>query len=1135
MFPFWDLVIAPIIDAVGAKRVVEIGALRGENTVQMLEHLAADAELHVIDPVPAFDPAEHEEQFPGRYIFHRDLSLNALPHIAAVDVALIDGDHNWYTVYYELKQIAETAREAGAPMPVMLLHDVGWPYGRRDLYYGPDEIPVEFRQPYAQMGIRPGEPDVLEVGGLNPTMNNALREGGPRNGVMTAVDDFVEESDEPLRLLVLPIYFGLAIVASEARIAAEPELARVLDHLESREGRYELMKLAEATRIKAMLFQHNVYYHRERLLAAGTRRYLDLLKGALLDEHHLENELRINYLATCIAKGWEPSGEIIRDPVRQMKDKNRRLRAARRSGQLRDETGQVGAYFPHTTMGRVRLDHLERCLDQVRSDGVPGDVLEVGTGRGGGSIFMRGYLEIWNVRGRKVFVADEFRADVAADVPPAGEPTGSVPAPDAAAPTAACSPGELALGWTDPSEMMPGGGPGFPSLGTDLNQVREAFKAFDLFDIGVRFLQGRPAETLPDAPFEQLALVRIGTGLGDAVVEALDAVIDRVSPGGFVIVDDYSTPEVRKAVDEWRARRGIDDLVERIDWSGAFWRVADPVDVLPGPAILKAATAAVVADRAPLAPDEAVTRPCDLSVVVVFYNMRREAERTLHSLSRSYQRGIDDLDYEVIVVENGSEPDQKVGEDLVRSFGPEFRYLDLGDEAQPSPAHALNRGMAVAGGTSICFMIDGAHVLTPGVLRYGMAGLRTYEPAVVGTQLWYVGPGQQGDAMLDGYDQDFEDRLFDEVSWPVDGYRLFDIGQFVGDRDWFDGLWESNCFFVPRELAAQIGGFDESFSVAGGGYTNLDLYERFTATPGVSVATILGEGSFHQIHGGTTTNQASIDERRRRITSYAEDYAEMRGRNFRGAHKTMHYVGTMFHEACRTKPRRRTAAHIFREGVPGDPDGMPETSSPVPEDLAVEFTDAYWRSLRWQSSTWLGHTIGRPPTDLFAYQEILSQVRPDWILETGTGNGGRALYLASICELLGRGRVISIDTKTSSKRPAHPRITYLTGMAFDDAVLERIRELTGGTTNALAILGTHSRRLRMMTEFEAFKPFIAIGSYIIVEDTILNGHPVYPTFGPGPHEAAKQLLGRHHDFVADTTVEKQVLTFNPAGYLRRIG
>ncbi len=131
--------------------------------------------------------------------------------------------------------------------------------------------------------------------------------------------------------------------------------------------------------------------------------------------------------------------------------------------------------------------------------------------------------------------------------------------------------------------------------------------------------------------------------------------------------------------------------------------------------------------------------------------------------------------------------------------------------------------------------------------------------------------------------------------------------------------------------------------------------------------------------------------------------------------------------------------------------------------------------------------------------------------------------------------MISIDTKTSSKRPAHPRITYLTGMAFDDAVLERIRELTGGTTNALAILGTHSRRLRMMTEFEAFKPFIAIGSYIIVEDTILNGHPVYPTFGPGPHEAAKQLLGRHHDFVADTTVEKQVLTFNPAGYLRRIG
>jgi hypothetical protein len=219
MFPFWDVAIAPIFDAVGARRVVEIGALRGENTVQMLQRMGPDTELHVIDPVPAFDPAEHEKEFPGQYHFHRDLSLNALPELPPMDVALIDGDHNWYTVYHELKAIAATSAAAGAPLPVLILHDVCWPYGRRDLYYAPDQIPEEFRQPYAQRGIRPGKSDLAaRYGGLNPTMYNAKHEGGPRNGVMTAIDDFISEYDKPLTLLVIPIYFGLAIVVEKERL-----------------------------------------------------------------------------------------------------------------------------------------------------------------------------------------------------------------------------------------------------------------------------------------------------------------------------------------------------------------------------------------------------------------------------------------------------------------------------------------------------------------------------------------------------------------------------------------------------------------------------------------------------------------------------------------------------------------------------------------------------------------------------------------------------------------------------------------------------------------------------------------------------------------------------------------------------
>ena len=218
--------------------------------------------------------------------------------------------------------------------------------------------------------------------------------------------------------------------------------------------------------------------------------------------------------------------------------------------------------------------------------------------------------------------------------------------------------------------------------------------------------------------------------------------------------------------------------------------------------------------------------------------------------------------------------------------------------------------MALAAGDTIVFMIDGAHVLTPSVLRYGMAGLATYEPAIVVTQQWYVGPGQQPDAMLSGYDQTYEDELFREIEWPLDGYRLFDIGHFIGDRDWFDGLWESNCIFVPRKLLEQYGSFDESFGMPGGGYANLDLYERLGAAPDVNVVTILGEGSFHQVHGGTTTNRADPDDRRSTIVGYADHFAELRGRQFRGAGKTLHYVGTMFPGAQRTRARRMTASRV---------------------------------------------------------------------------------------------------------------------------------------------------------------------------------------------------------------------------------
>ena len=1088
MFPFWKPVVEPILRASAARRVVEIGALRGETTVLALDALGPEAELHVIDPLPEFDPAEHERRFPGRYIFHRDLSLNVLPAAPPFDLALIDGDHNWYTVYNELRLLRETARREAEPLPVLVLHDVCWPYGRRDLYYDPSQIPAEYRQPHARRGMRPGRSALLPAGGFNVTLHNALEEGGPRNGVMTALDDFIAEHDRPLRRVVLPIYFGLAIVAEEDLLAERPELTALLDELESPSGTARLLELSERIRLDGAVFEHNIERVRGERRGRADDRYLTLLRGALLDEHYLENELRIEYLLTCATQQRPVDLDTLGDPMGTLRKEARRLEQARRDGGARDEAGPT-AYFPHTTMGANRLAQLDRVLRVMADDGVPGDLVECGTGRGGGAIYLRGFLEALEIPERTVWVADRFR--------------------------------------TAPDEVTPGPASDrqVDALLPDLAQVRQAFARFDLLDDRVRFLQGTMEDSLADAPIGAIALLRIGDLAGADVAVALDRLYDRVSIGGFVIVD--ASRDASAAVDAFRQHHGLTEPTERVGSTGVAWRKERDI-VADAPARVTRAR-----HRAPLAPP-APTDAIDLTVVVVAYDMRREADRTLHSLSRDYQRGIDDLDYEVIVVENGSPDEGRLGEDLVRSFGSEFRYLDLGADATPSPTDALNRGIKAARGRAIALMIDGAHVLSPGVLRLGMAGLRTYEPAVVAAQQWYVGPGQQPDMVDAGYDQAKEDELFDRISWPSDGYRLFEISHFIGERDWFDGFWESNCLFVPRELLEQVGGLDDSFATPGGGYANLELFERLGASPDVTVVSILGEGSFHQVHGGTTTNDGARDDRRSKILAYGDHYRELRGRTHRGPAKTVHYVGALGSPAARRTRSRRLAAPLFAtRRVTNGPDGLPETAAPIPDELRAAFIEAFWEGLSWKDSSWLGHAIPNAPTDLLVYQELLSQLRPDWIIETGA-RGGRALFLASICELLGHGQVVSVGDEAGADRPQHPRLTHLQEPPYDAAAFARVRDLTGEDPHGFVILGSSSGAPRLMQEFEGYAPLVRVGSYVVVENTIVNGHPVWPGYGPGPAEAVRRILGSHGEFVQDTSWEKHGLTFNPGGFLRRV-
>ena len=212
------------LDAVQAGSVCEVGGFRGELTELLARR--ADAEggrVTVVDTVPHPELVElaagHE-----RVELLRTDSHAALAEIPLADAIVLDGDHNYYTVSEELRIITERATGEDRQFPLVLLHDVGWPHARRDDYYVPERIPAEHRQPLAEAGLFPGQPGTVH-GGI-PCDNPAAQEGGPRNGVLTAVEDFLATHNS-LRLVVVPTFYGLGVVWDES----DPHAAEVQGRL----------------------------------------------------------------------------------------------------------------------------------------------------------------------------------------------------------------------------------------------------------------------------------------------------------------------------------------------------------------------------------------------------------------------------------------------------------------------------------------------------------------------------------------------------------------------------------------------------------------------------------------------------------------------------------------------------------------------------------------------------------------------------------------------------------------------------------------------------------------------------------------------------------------------------------------
>jgi len=182
---------------------------------------------------------------------------------------------------------------------------------------------------------------------------------------------------------------------------------------------------------------------------------------------------------------------------------------------------------------------------------------------------------------------------------------------------------------------------------------------------------------------------------------------------------------------------------------------------------------------------------------------------------------------------------------------------------------------------------------------------------------------------------------------------------------------------------------------------------------------------------------------------------------------------------------------------------------------------------------WMNFPCLKCPLDLWVYQEIINDIEPDLILETGTHSGGSALFMAHVLDAIGKGEIISIDIRDAYKRPQHPRIKYVTGSSSDPDLVASV--VKGRPAECrMVILDSDHTKAHVEKELRLFAPLVSLNSYLIVEDTNINGHPTYPSFGPGPFEAVEDFLAAHNNFIVDRTREKFLMTFNPMGYLKRI-
>ncbi|MGD0764116.1 MAG: CmcI family methyltransferase [Roseiarcus sp.] len=526
-----------------------------------------------------------------------------------------------------------------------------------------------------------------------------------------------------------------------------------------------------------------------------------------------------------------------------------------------------------------------------------------------------------------------------------------------------------------------------------------------------------------------------------------------------------------------------------------------------------------------------------LSIVVVGYKLARELPRTIRSLSPQLQRGIEEADYEIIVVDNGSPcpPDEAE----VTQWSANARLIVM-EQTTASPVPAINRGLAEAKGAVIGVFIDGARMASPGLLSAAMRAAQVHPRAVVGTLAFHLGPDVQMRSIHVGYNQQVEDRLLADCRWEEDPSRLFGISVFAGSSalGWFATPAETNALFLHREHWREVSGYDPAFVTPGGGLANLDIWERLCADPTARIVMVLGEATFHQIHGGIATNnpQSSWD-------TFHEEYIALRGKPYRPPQIEPLLLGRP-HPASRASFDRSVAIAVGAMSPhPRDPIARPLNVAAGQRDFETAVPAETFSSM--QDGVLRSHYRGLPflksPFDIGLYIQLFSRQEFQTVIEIGSKFGGSALWFAD--QMSNHGvrspSVICVDIAPLANY-TDDRITVFTGDAADLGTCLTPDLLASLPHPWLVVEDSSHMYQHTLATLDFFYSWLQSGDYMVVEDGVVTHmtEEVYRRYKNGPNRAVSDFLARHPTaYRLDTDLcdfYGRNATYNPNGWLARL-